>query len=326
MNLFLEQLVRKTGIFLIALLAIFILLGVAVIIGMRSEVGLIIDHLFAGTIKLIEIVELLAKTWSRFLQLLKDLLVLISPAIAGVTGLIGYVILLTLYKYVGTQGSVTLLTVGLTALLSLLPLIVWQPHLHKDSFHAQTFWVEWRSKMSLYLLNAYEIMLFVFFLTLDWREPFFLPKSLWGHVEATLGGVDLMIRGFNFHETFIFTLWLAGIAVLLAVLRQIFRIVLRALRMQKVLNGRGAAAHLESFRDRLKISLNESSDEIVQFVGYTTLVLLVFFMFPRLKLLSLVVFSATTLLWDIFHPDRFFIERKNKDLLTLAAEKILNRK
>jgi len=327
MDKIINQLVQKTGLFITALLGIFLVLGVAVIIGMRSEVSTIINNIFSGTIKLIELVEFLTKIWERFLQLLKEALLFVSPALAALTGLFGYVTLLALYKYIGVRASVTLLTVVLTVFLALVPLIIWPPKEQEQPISSLpgSFWDVWRSKMSLYLLNAYELMLFAFFLTLDWEKPFFLPSSLWGDIKANLGSLDLMVRGFNYHDAFIFTLWLAGLAVLLEVFRQLLKVVLRAVRMQSTSRTASTASRLESFRECLKISFNDNLDDLVRFVGYTTLVIAVFFLFPRLKLLSLVVFSATTLLWDAFHPHRFFVERKNKDMLSLAAEKILNR-
>ncbi|MFH1896399.1 MAG: hypothetical protein ABH814_02935, partial [bacterium] len=224
--------------------------------------------------------------------------------------------------------DLTLITVGLTMVLAIAPAILWP--LKKEragaTDPAQPFLSQWGAKMSLYLLNVYELTLFAFFLTLDWERPVFLPQSLWGNLRASLGDINLMTRGFNYHDAFSFTLWLAGLAVFVETIRQVVRIVVRAQKLQEVSYGGGSTrieAKIAGFRERLGISFNSSLDDLVRFLGYTTLVVLVFFLFPRLKLLSLVVFSFTTLVWDLLHQERFLVERESKDILSLVADRII---
>jgi len=53
MDQFINELVKKTGLFLAVLLTIVLFLGMAVLFGMRAEVVTMVNHIFAGTVKLI---------------------------------------------------------------------------------------------------------------------------------------------------------------------------------------------------------------------------------------------------------------------------------
>ena len=70
---------------------------------------------------------------------------------------------------------------------------------------------------------------------------------------------------------------------------------------------------MQTFKDNL--------DDLTKFVGYTTAIILVFLFFPRLKLVSLLVFNLTNLAWDIAFPKRAVKPIRSEDLLSRLIAK-----
>lgn len=313
-----ETIVQKTSLFLTGSFLFFTLLGVLVLVGLRAEVGRLLRGLFEGTLRIIDVVDIFRRVVERLTSLLKSLLNFLSPTIALGLATVAYYYLMLLYKTVGRNHDVTVLTVVLTVLLvSVLSLF---GGFSGGQSESMGFWKAWFKNMHIYLFNSLEIMVFIFFLTVDWETPFFLSSDLWGPVSARVGNFDLMERGVNIRSGAFFTLWLAGLAVVLEVLRRFLRILAGAVsRYRKVFYVSGG--RLFRFKRALVTSFNDNLDSIVKFLGFTTVVTLAFFLFPRLKLLSLVLFSLTSLVWDILLPRRMAASVSGEDFFSSLVVK-----
>lgn len=304
---------------------IFVVLGFLVLIGFGKEVKTVLTSVFHGAMQLFLIAKILRNIYRAIVKFLQRLMFFLSPFISAAIAIGAYMFLMYLYKYVGLTNNIAGLTIFLTIILTII--IKSFPKGSKGNISERTFWDLWFEKTSRILFDFFEIMVFVFFITLDWVQVPFLPQKLWIHLVAYMAEYDLMIRGLNFHFDFFFTLWLAGFAFFAEFIRQAFKIIHRARYYYITLRSTHPfKSRLDLFEQSVSESFYYSLADLVTFFGYTTVVMITFFLFPRLKLLSLIFFSLASLAMDIFKPSHTPVGEEPQDFLTRVVIKSLNLK
>ncbi|MFH1295314.1 MAG: hypothetical protein ABIH84_01925, partial [bacterium] len=79
----------------------------------------------------------------------------------------------------------------------------------------------------------------------------------------------------------------------------------------------------QNVKKSIRLAYAEAKDELVRFVSFTTALVIVFIMFPRLKLLSMAVASVTLLIFDLVFPARLMVNAKRQDLISNLLAKTL---
>lgn len=309
---------------LLAVVLVFIFVGVMIIIGLRKEASSLLDILLEGSLTLVDFIDFFKELYKRFLITLKEFIIYSAPFYGYIINLFIYIALIFLYKYIGKDYDVTALTFILT--ISLITIVsILNKNQKSNSNSGEIPWVMvFKQKFREGFSDGIEVMVFIFFITMDVEKLFFLPESLHIHLKATLGDFDLMTRGFVFDSHFRTTLTLIIIATTVEIFRNVLRIIAAALIYYRT----DTVDNLETlnFSARVKKSIRKSfieiKDELVIFVTYTTFLLFVFILFPRLKLLTLAIASVTSLVLDIIMPSRLKPEPKN-DLIARTLIKVL---
>ena len=301
---------------LITFVIIFFVLGFLVIIGMKSEAGRVLDAFLEGSLKLIDFLELVRKLWHKFVQLLKDFLLFAAPFFAYVASLIVYVLLIIIYKSVGRTQDVTILTIILTAgsivafgLISKprkeVEELVWKKHFAK--------------KFRMGFVDGLEVILFLFFLTMDSTDLFFLPANLNIPLIAEWKGYDLMIRSYVYADHMNITLNLILVSIIIEIVRNMIRIF--AVARQYYLEYTHSALSEEDrsimyiLKNSIRKSFADAKDDLIKFVSFNTVLFAAFLLFPRLKLLTLAVASITNLIMDLIFRVRL-TSKKGTDLIS----------
>lgn len=317
-----ETIVQKTATYLAASFLLFIFLGFLILIGLRREVVLLLRGLFEGTLQVFEAIEILKQAWKKLVNFFQRFLNFIAPTIAIGISVALYYYLMKLYKIIGKTGDVTrltiILTVGTISVISLLSAA------GGGKKREKTFLSSWLENLRRYFVNSFEVMTLTFFLTIDWETPYFLPQELWGPIRAKLGPYDLMVRGISINSRISFTLWLAGLSVLIETIRRLLRIIAAAIQHYRSVSMLGRESRVRRFRTALRASFEQNLDSVIKFIGFTTVVVLAFFLFPRLKLISLVFYSITSLFWDVLIPKRLASTEPSRDLLSTVVVNVFN--
>src|SRR3989344_357427 len=179
---------------LILFVGIFLVLGILVILGMRREVSRVLDVMLEGSLTIIDAIDFLKNVYYRFIQVLKEFIYFITPVFAGIIALAVYFLLLVLYKSVGAQNDVTILTAVLAAVLVAAVGILNRMQKKSDV----PSWGDLvRERFRQYFADSFEVVIFLFFLTMDSTRLGFLPADLNVPLEAHLGTLDLMVSGFD---------------------------------------------------------------------------------------------------------------------------------
>ena len=74
-------------------------------------------------------------------------------------------------------------------------------------------------------------------------------------------------------------------------------------------------------KEAIRQSFNESKNDLIKFVTFNTVLFAVFLLFPRLKILTLAVASATNLILDIAIMSRLTAS-KGQDLISRSLAKL----
>jgi len=329
-------------IVLLTIVIVFVFLGVLVIIGLKKEANQLLDVLLEGSLTLVDFINLLKEIWKRFLVLLKEFLIYAAPIFAYLVNFVFYLVLMFLFKSVGKSHDVTVLTFVLTIFLVIAVSLINRPG-KKSSDNGSLPWVlVFKQRFRDGFSDGMEILLFLFFLTMDTKNLFFLPQDLRVAIHARLGEYDLMVRGFVYSDHLRTTLNLIIIAIFTEIIRNVIRIVAAAVIYYKKDNaisdinlnlatdetielpGPAPIEHVsvsEKLKTAIRKSFTEIKDDFIIFVTYTTFLLFVFLLFPRLKLLTLAIASATSLVLDLFMPSRVKPEPKT-DLIARVLKKI----
>jgi hypothetical protein len=301
-------------IILLFLVILFFALGVLTVIGMRKEVSQILDVLLEGSLSIIDFLHFLREVWKRFVELLQEFMVYAASIFAYLLCTIVYILLLLLYKAVGTTYDVTLLSVILTVAL-----VAGFGILNKPA--AVVVEVNnWKSRFKRNFKQGFvdgaEIILFVFFLTMDSTNLFFIPEELNVLLRAKIGTHDLMVRSIETSVDFRFTLNL----IILAISTEVFRNIMRIIAMARFYYRQEVAINTEDrlveiLKKSIRKSFGDQKDDSIRLITFTTVLFFVFMFFPKLKLLTLALASATNLILDFFIRERL-THKKGTDLIS----------
>ncbi len=305
-------------IIITASVVVFFVLGILVIFGMRKEASRILDILLEGSLTFIDFLEFLKNVWKRFVEMLKEFLLFAAPIFAYVTDFLIYVLLLYVYKTVGKDHDVTLMTI-IISFVAITGFGLLNKPKNEDTMEL-TWKGQFGNRFRSGLVDGSEVILFVFFLTMDSTHLFFLPNDLNIPLKAEFGSYDLMIRSFVYNNHLKITGVLIIISVCIEVLRNLLRIYAHARRHYAELSAvntpeEGKKSTIELLKDSIRKSFNDSKDDLIRFVTFNTVLFAVFLLFPRLKLLTLVVASITNFTLDIFMRSRL-TAKKGRDLIS----------
>jgi hypothetical protein len=303
---------------LLALVIVFLIMGVLVVFGLKKEVKRMLDIGLEGSFTILDFFQFLRELIVLIKNRIGEALILISPVIAYILALAVYLIFLFIYKYVGSKFDVTLLTILLTMVLVGTVGLFNSP----GSGIVKPGWSSrFGAKIKQSFGDALEVVIFVFFLTMDSTKLFFIPESLNVQLSAEVGSYDLMVRGFHLNKT---TLNLIIAAVVSEIVRNIIRIVaLSKSNYQLIAGSLGSDTRqkYDAIKKSIRAAFEEAKDDLVKFITFTTVLLFVFLMFPRLKLLSMLVASLTSLALDLALPARLS-ETKGEDLISKILAKL----
>jgi len=305
-------------IFFMICAIIFIFLGIMVIFGLRKEAERILDFLLEGSLTIVDFVEFLRKIWRKFLSLLKDFLTYFIPFTAVLITIVIYFVLIYLFKYVGKTYDITYLAIGLTIVLitavNFIPsqtegdeLVTWSKMV-SNSFKSV-------------LRDSMELMIFVFFLTMDSTNLFFIPESLNVPLHSAIGSYDLMKRGIVFKDHTDVTLTLVIATIGLEVFRYFLKLARQAIIFYEKSAMEPSINRSLLIKDSIRLSFSNSKREVLKFITFTTFLISVFLLFPRLKTLLMVVTSVNLLILDLIKPDRLVI-KSSSDLISRILGKI----
>jgi hypothetical protein len=316
------------GIFVLVVLVIFLLLGVFVIVGLRKEVKQIISLIFEGSVKYIDLVHALRSLWGSFIKIIQEIIIIISPLIAIFLAIVIYYAVMFLFHLVARNSDIAIFTVFITIVLACVNAILGisrSKEIDEKSF---------KGRLSLSFgrtfVDSIEVVTMVLFLTLDMKNPFFLPKYLHTPISAKMFGLDLMQRSIT-ADNMKATLIIAGTAVMIEIFRKIYRIVAAAALRYKELRSRIPTDNLDAtgpnspfsiLQQAIRMSFKDNLDDLTKFIGFTTILIIAFFFFPRLKLVSLIFYNATNLIWDIMYPQRTILKAKYDDLVSRILAKV----
>ena len=308
--------------FMLSVVIVFIGLGTLVIFGLKEEAQSILDLLLEGSLTFVDFTNFVKKLIERFIKKLKEFVLFIAPLIGYLIAFWIYILLIYLYKLVGTRFEVTVLTIFLTILLVCLVGIFTKPY--KVAPVLNTWSQIFVFRIKRFFTDGFELVIFLFFLTMDSTNLFFLSDSLNIPIRASLGSYDLMIRGFSFdHGRITFTVIIVAIAS--EIVRNIIRIINLAIKYNReslklMVEAEIPFERAEVFKDSVRKGFNQAKDDLIKFITFTTVLILVFLIFPRLKLLSMAVASLTSLAIDLLIPSRI-TSTKGADLISRLLTK-----
>ncbi|MFC1722059.1 hypothetical protein ACFL0C_00235 [Patescibacteria group bacterium] len=303
-------------ILMLIMVAVFLVLGFLVIVGLKQEVSSFLDVLLEGSLTIIDAVDFLKQLYAKFLAVLRDFIYFITPILAFLVAFAVYLAIMLLYKGIGKDNDVTILTAVLTAAMTVAVGVL---NVATSKEEEIITWIQQvRSRFKFYFADAIEVVVFIFFLTMDATNLFFLPKELNVPLEAHLGGFNLMTRGADVTFQLSVTVYLVTIAITLEILRNIIRLV--SVAMSYYVTYPKTDVKGLRIKESIRLSFADSKDDVLRFITYTTVLILVFLLFPRLKLFAMVIASFSGLVLDLLIKDRLKIKKSN-DLIS----RILNR-
>ncbi len=305
-------------IMMLIIVAVFLVLGFLVIVGMKSEVGSFLDVVLEGSLTILDAINILKKLYERFITLLKDFIYFITPIIAIWIAIIIYIGLIILYKSVGMENDVTLLTIVLTVALVVAVGILNKP---VENVTLITWADSVRLRFKGYFADAFEVVIFLFFLTMDLKNLFFLPDNLKVPINAFIGNYDLMLRGTNYSHQIMVTIYLVAFSILFEIIRNLIRLIAVATKHYRQADVE--ISKIQRMKSAIRMSFSESKDYLVKFITFTTVLILVFLFFPRLKLFAMFITSITNLMLDLLMNERLFF-RKGTDLISRILNKLFN--
>jgi hypothetical protein len=321
---FVSILLNIFWLLLVAIIIVFFTLGILVLVGMRRHVGKILDVFLESSLTLVDVRDLIKEFIRDFIRTLKAFLIYLAPVMAYVAAILVYIAIIVLYKSVGRSYDVITLTILLTFSAVFIVGLLNRPQLIEITI------ISWQAKLKKSFkgafIDALEVVLFVFFLTMDSTHLFFLPATLNVPLRAEMFGVDLMQRSIIIYRSNVTgTVNLIGLAILIEIIRNVLRIVAVAKMYYRQnidsIPLEDDRAKSDLLKKSIRKGFSELKDEIIKFIAFTTVLFAVFMGFPRLKLLALVSGSLAALILDIFIPSRL-TQAKGTDLVSRIIAKI----
>lgn len=308
------------------LVTVFLLLGVLIMIGLKNQVKEILDIFVAGSLTVVDFMQFVKDAWKFILEVFKQVIYFLVPVFAYGIGAAIYFGLMFAFKWVGkTYHDVTLFTIFLAAALTIAVGFLNKPLKNKNDNVEPTWLKKVQLRFKDLFSDAIEVVLFVFFLTMDSTKLFFLPWDLGSiELESAYKGYDFMVRGFTIDGGLRTTLSLVMIAVGIEILRFAIRILAAGMKFykevnmymgddNKKLNGAG------QIKWAIRQGFEVHKDDSVGFITYTTFIVIVFLAFPRLKLLAMAVASTSALILDLAMKNRLVIKKKHDLFSKLIA-------
>jgi hypothetical protein len=309
---------------LLTIIVTFFTLGVLVIVGMRKKVGQVLDIVLESSLTIIDFAEFVKVFIRNFKKVLKEFVLYIAPVGAYLFAFILYIVILYFYKLIGTRFDVTLITVILTFLSVAVIGVINRP---TNGEQVKDLWLKKvKDKFRQSLVDGLEVVLFLFFLTMDSTSLFFLPQQLNIPLKAEIFNVDLMQISFVMHRgDFIKTTSLIGIPIFIEIIRNVLRVsAISKEYYVKYYENKAIEIEYSKFilvKRSIREGFREIKDEIIKFIAFTTILFAVFILFPRLKLLTLIVASLAALLLDLYIPSRL-VQKRGTDLVSRLITKV----
>lgn len=306
---------------------IFIIVGILTVIGRKSEASQVIDLVIQGSVTAIDFLDLIKLLIETFIEMLKKTILLAMPYAAFFSATVVYLAILVFYKDFGKTQDVALMTIVVTMFVTVITgfLTRTRPQRAIPKTSRAEFVQKVKETFSKHFIDAFEISIFALFLTIDSTHLFFLPKELNTDLVAQLRGYDMMVRGYSTYQLRI-TLKLVMIGLVLEFLRNAARLLSEATyyykNMDKFMPEAINGSTSDIAKALIRVTVSRSKDEIMRFTAFTTFMMIVFLLFPRLKLVALVTASATNLLLDILIPSRLTF-RKSDDLINRTFNRLL---
>jgi hypothetical protein len=304
----------------------FIAMGIMAILGMKKEVGQLLEIFVEGSFSVMDLIDFIKQVFKLFVEKVKEALLNLAPLFSYILAISLYVGTLYLYKLVGKSFDVTALTIFISVMgVGLLSYI----NLPGNNNLTKSGWTaEFGKKVNKAFINSFEIVLFVFFLTMDSTQLFYVPPDLNVPLKAQIGNYDLMLRGFKLNDAKT-TLVIIASAIIIEVVRNVLKIIYSSRKYYtswletEPQNNTTDRQRYQNIKRSVRLAFAESKDDLVRFISFTTALIIVFIMFPRLKLLSMATASMTLLTFDLIFPTRLLNKTRNRDLITIILEKTL---
>jgi hypothetical protein len=311
------------GVILFVTVAVFFTLGILVVIGLRKEANKILDILMEGSLSFVDFLAFLKLVWLRFLELLREFILYVTPVAAFALTLVLYTLLIFVYKNYGKNHDITIFTIILTATLVLVMGVINKPTNKVPDL------TKWGNKVKEAFHSAFidglEVLLFVFFLTMDSTNLFFLPADLNIELKAKLHGYDFITRSFVNDGMLKITLNLIVFTITIEIIRNLLRVIAVARKhytQDLLLFSDGLIASRSTrIKSAIRKSFSNTKNDLVKFITFNTVLFAVFLVFPRLKILTLAVASLSGLVLDIIMIDRLFVKGGN-DLISRILAKV----
>lgn len=322
-------LVNVLWLTIFTLTVIFIVLGILTFLGRKKEANQIIDMFLEGSLTLIDIGNFIRETIKTFLELVVDFLMLVIPNLSYILAGALFVLILLIYKVVGVNNDVTIMTVSLAFGLTIVSGLLTLPKPQTNDIAKKP------TKMALTMasfkrkfVDSFEVVIFVLFLTIDSTHLFFLPKELNVPIEAHLWGYDLMIRGIDVLHAFSFTVLLILLGIAIELFRQAIRLIAVAVNFYRnpkyiPFDPSDPKNVGESLLKKVVIkTVQVSKDDFLMFAAFTVFITFVFLLFPRLKLIALISASLAGLILDLAFRQRL-VSQEKEDLLNRVFQKVV---
>lgn len=306
------------------IVVIFLLLGGMIMFGLKDEAKKILDIFMEGSLTIVDVLDFIKLIIKDAIQLVKDIILFCVPFLAYTIGFLIYILLLILFKFVGKYYEVTLLTIGLTVfLVGIIGLL----NRNKKNRQERTWLQQVQKRFQDVFGDVMEIIVFIFFLTMDIPDLFFLPQYLHTHLRAEMFGFNLMLRGWEL-VGIEFTFTVIMIAIAIELIRFALRILAGGVYFYRDINQYLGSDNpkfkpSEQIKHSIRQSFSANKDDMVKLIVYMTVLIMVFLAFPRLKLVSMAAASATALGLDLLFRDRLDIKR-GTDLVGKILSKVFN--
>lgn len=305
---------------------IFIVMGIMAILGMKKEVAKLMEIFMEGSFSVMDLIDFIKQVIKLFVQRIKDALLNLAPIFSYILGVSIYIGTLYLYKLVGKYYDVTALTVLISVMgVGLLSYI----NLPTRNTLTKTGWrYEFGKRVSKSFINSFEVVLFVFFLTMDSTSLPYVPAELNIPLRADVLGYNLMERGFKLEMAQI-TLVIIAVAIVVEVFRNLLKIAYSSRKyyvgwlQSEPQNNATDRQRYQNAKRAIRLTFADYKDDLVRFVSFTTVLIAVFILFPRLKLMSMAVVSITLLIFDLVFPIRLLTYTRSRDLISVILEKTL---
>lgn len=304
----------------------FIAMGIMAILGMKKEVGQLLEIFVEGSFSVMDLIDFIKQVFKLFFEKVKEALLNLAPLFSYILAISLYLGTLYLYKLVGKSFDVTALTIFISVMgVALLSYI----NLPSRNNLTKIGWRhEFGKKINKAFVNSFEVVLFVFFLTMDSTRLFYVPPDLNVPLHAQIGSYDFMLRGFKLNDAKI-TLVIIATAIIVEVLRNILKIIYSSRKYYvswletEPQNNSTDKQRYQNIKKSVRLAFAESKDDLVRFISFTTALIIVFITFPRLKLMSMAVASITLLFFDLVFPVRLLTRERSSDLISVILEKTL---